>query len=248
MPPTQQQTKVALVTGGARRIGAAVVQALHTAGFNVLIHCHHSLIEAETLAISLNTQRPGSAFVLQQDLMETGMADVIIAKALLLAGRLDVLVNNASVFMRTDSTGLAVDEWSVLFDANVKAPFLLSLAARGDLAKHQGVIINITDIYSESPLKGYAIYCQTKAALTMQTKALALEFAPEIRVNAVAPGAIAWPENANLLSDTEQQQVINKTPLKRHGNPVFIAQAVLSLVDNPFITGETIRVDGGRGI
>ncbi|MFI4918463.1 MAG: pteridine reductase [Legionellales bacterium] len=244
----KQAAKVALVTGGGRRIGAAVVETLHGAGFKVAIHCRHAWREAEAIADALNHQRPDSALVLPKELTETSAAPELIQAVFKWTARLDLLVNNASIFTRTDCNALDTSTWDELFNINVKAPFLLSLAARALLAKQQGSIINITDIHAEKPLKDYAVYCQTKAALEMQTKALAREFAPEIRVNAVAPGAIAWPEEANSLSTLAQQKIIAKTPLQRHGSPEFIAQAVLALVENPFITGQIIRVDGGRSI
>ncbi len=247
-PINKQAAKVALVTGGARRIGAAIVKKLHGAGYNVAIHCRFALAEAQQLADQLNEQRPDSALVLQKELTEAQAAPDLMAAINGWAGQLHVLVNNASAFIRTDCHQNEEQNWDLLFNANVKAPFLLSLAARPLLAKHSGVIINITDIHAEKPLSGYSVYCQTKAALEMQTKSLARELAPEIRVNAVAPGSIAWPENENSLSLEIQQQIIAETPLKRHGAPEFIAQAVLALVENPFITGQIVRVDGGRSL
>lgn len=136
----------------------------------------------------------------------------------------------------------------MLFTLNLKAPYLLSLKAQSHLAQHQGTIINITDIHAQKPLKGYTAYCQSKAALEMQTKALACEFAPLIRVNAIAPGAIAWPEQDNALSAEIQAKIIAQTPLKRHGDPQYIGLAVLSFIENPFITGQILNVDGGRSV
>lgn len=240
--------QVALVTGGARRIGAAVVKKLHLCGYQVVIHCRSSLAEAHDLALELNQQRMGSVLVLQRDLTFATVAAELLSEVEAWAGRLDLLVNNASVFLRSDPAHFHAEEWQILFDTNVKVPFLLSLAARPLLMKQQGAIINITDIHAERPIKGYAVYCQTKAALEMQTKALAREFAPEIRVNSVAPGAIAWPEEGNALSSEEQQRIIDATPLKCHGNPEYIAQAVVALAQNPFITGQSINVDGGRSL
>lgn len=244
----KQEAKVALVTGGARRIGAAIVKKLHASGFKVVIHCHHSLNDAHELAVDLNHQRLDSAFVLQRDLTESNAALEIISMVDGWASRLDLLVNNASIFTPTDFNQANTHDWDELFNTNVKIPFLLSLAARSLLAKNQGSIINITDIHATTPLKDYAVYCQSKAALEMQTKVLAREFAPEIRVNAVAPGAIAWPEGINTLSAEAQHKIIDKTALKRHGSPEFIAQAVVSLVENPFITGQVLKVDGGRSL
>ncbi|MDP1604595.1 MAG: pteridine reductase [Legionella sp.] len=243
-----QADKVALVTGASRRIGAAIAKKLHQSGFRVALHCHHSLNEAKVLAGELNKMRPDSACVLQGDLRKPGIGVTLIQGVTNWAGRLDLLVNNAAIFVRTDCKQLIIDEWQDLFTINVQAPFALSLAAFSLLARSKGGIINITDIHAEKPLKDYAIYCQTKAALLMQTKALAREFAPEVRVNAVAPGAIAWPEEDNALSGEVQRQIIAKTPLQRHGEPLFIAEAVMALVSNSFITGQVLNVDGGRSI
>lgn len=244
----KQAAKVALVTGAARRIGAAIVRELHQAGFKVVIHCNRSLTAAEALAQDLNQQRSGSAYVLQKELTDANATSELFASVLAWAGRVDLLVNNASLFIRSDCTIFDETVWDRLFTVNVKVPFLLSLAARPHLADQEGCIVNITDIHADKPLKGYAIYCQSKAALLMQTKALAREFAPQVRVNAIAPGAIAWPEDNNMLNMETQQQIIAKTPLKRHGAPEYIAQMVLALATNSFITGQIVNVDGGRSI
>lgn len=243
-----QAAKVALVTGGARRIGAAIIKKLHTSGYRVVIHCRSALQESDDLAKHLNEQRLDSAIVLQKEFTEHNAADEIISKINHWAGRLDLLVNNASVFKRTDGQFVNEADWQYLFTVNVHTPFLLSLAARPLLTQYRGAIINLTDIHADKPLKGYSVYCQTKAALEMQTKSLAREFAPEVRVNAVAPGAIAWPEDENSLSKEAQQKIIEKTPLKSHGSPEFIAQAVLALAENAFITGQILKVDGGRSL
>ncbi len=241
-PANKQDAPVALVTGAARRIGAAIVQHLQTAGFRVVIHCHHSQAEAHALAEELNQLRSNSAKVLIADLCNPASALQLIMETMTWAGRIDLLVNNASLFTRNEA------DWDAMFALNVKAPFLLSHAAFPHLSLTHGSIINITDIHTDKPLKGYTIYCQSKAALSMQTNALAREFAPTVRVNAVAPGAIMWPEGNNQLSEEQQQNSIDETPLKRHGSPVFIAQAVLALAGNAFITGQTLRVDGGRSL
>lgn len=238
----KQDARVALVTGSAQRIGASIVRHLHQAGFRVMIHCHLSQIDAHTLAQELNAIRAESASVFSSDLSNSDSPQTLITNTLAWAGRLDLLVNNASMFSRKDS------DWDALFNLNVKAPYLLSQAAYPLLTPSHGSIINITDIHAEKPLKDYAIYCQSKAALVMQTKALAREFAPNVRVNAVAPGAIMWPEQENELDDTQKQKIIAEVPLKRHGDPIFIAQAVLALADNTFITGQTLSVDGGRSL
>lgn len=244
----KQADKVALVTGAARRIGAAIVKELHACGYRVVIHCHQSQSAAHTLAASLNQLRKDSACVIDADLKMTNIASTMISTVIRWGGRLDLLVNNASLFIRTDCHQTIFSEWSDLFTVNVQAPFELSVAARPFLILQQGVIVNITDIHAEKPLKGYAVYCQTKAALLMQTKTLAREFAPEVRVNAVAPGAIAWPEEKNTLSKEIKEHIVSETPLQRHGDPTFIAQAVRALTENSFITGQVLNVDGGRSI
>lgn len=247
-PEKKQDAKHALVTGGARRIGAVVVRKLHAAGYKVVIHCHQSVQEAHALAKHLNSQHANSVFVVQKELSDPSAAAEIIAATNEWAGRLDLLVNNASMFIRTEFSAFASEDWHALFDVHVKAPFLLSLAARPLLAKQSGAIINVTDIHAEKPLRGYSVYCQSKAALEMQTKSLAFEFAPEIRVNAIAPGAIIWPENSNALAQELQEKIILKIPLKKHGDPEYIAQAILALAENPYITGQILKVDGGRSI
>lgn len=243
-----QASRVAVVTGAARRIGAAIAESLHTSGFNVVIHCYASRTEADALAKQFNARRANSACVCVADLMEKQAILDLVAQAQAWQGRLDVLVNNASRFIRTDLGGFDEKSWDILWRTNVKAPFFLSEAARDFLAKARGCIINITDIHAEKPLQDYAVYVQTKAALKMQTEALARAYAPEIRVNAVAPGAIMWPEGQNALSSSLQHKICSKTPLKCHGDPQWIADAVLSLIQNAFVTGQTLRVDGGRSL
>lgn len=239
----KQVSRVALVTGAARRIGAAIAVRLHQAGFHVIIHCHRSEEPARVLTAQLNHLRANSALVLVADLLIKSSALALIPSAIEWAGRLDLLVNNASIFRR-DSDNEA--DWDDLFLTNTRAPFWLSHAAYPYLAAQEGAIINLTDIHAEKPLKGYSVYCQSKAALALQTKALALKFAPKVRVNAIAPGAIAWPEDTNKIDQDIQTKIIKSTPLKRHGDPAFIAEALLNIALNPFITGQTLNVDGGR--
>ncbi|MCX7118125.1 MAG: pteridine reductase [Legionellales bacterium] len=242
----KQVTRVALVTGAGRRIGAAIAEHLHQAGFRVAIHCHQSFEAAHLLACEMNLERPDSAMVFQADLTSKHSAQKLMTQVLEWAPKLSLLVNNAAIFKKTT---LNDDRfWDAIFTLNVKAPFWLSHEAFIPLSKQEGSIINITDLHAIRPLKGYSIYCQSKAALGMQTQSLAREFAPLVRVNAIAPGAMAWPEDDNALSEQQQQKIIKNTPLKRHGDPLFIANAVLAIAENPFITGQTLCVDGGRGL
>ena len=244
----EKRLPVALVTGAARRIGAEIVRTLHQNSYRVVIHCHQSHALANQLATELNTIRADSALVVQADLSLANTLEAIVDKTIDWAQGLDLLVNNASLFARSDLNSADSAFCEQLYAVNVFAPWRLSLKARPWLNKVSGNIINITDIHAEKPLKGYAEYSQSKAALNLQTKALAREFAPKIRVNAIAPGAIAWPVQENAVSDPIKEKIMNETPLKMHGQPEFIAQAVLALITNPFITGQILRVDGGRSI
>lgn len=239
------KSQVALVTGAGRRIGAAIAEHLHHFGYSVAIHCHQSKKDADELCARLNQQRKESARVFVADLANKQQNFLLVEEVVKWAGRLDLLVNNASVFLPS-SLDDHDDGWNELFAINVQAPYWLSVAGRSWLAMHRGAIINITDIHAEMPLKGYAQYCQSKAALMMQTKIFAREFAPTVRVNSIAPGAIAWPEHGNELSVEQQQKIIDRTLLKQHGKPQYIAEAVLALASNEFITGQSLSVDGGR--
>lgn len=237
----------ALVTGGGRRIGASIVRILHQAGFNVLIHCHQSTHAAEALCRELNQHRSMSATMIVCDLNQDNAVDQAMRQAGLREDKIAVLVNNAACFWRSDLGFVDFKSQLDNYRVNVLQPLAFSIRFKSSLAKHQGCIVNITDVHAERPLKNYLEYCQTKAALLMQTKGLAREFAPDIRVNAVAPGAIAWPEGDNTLSQNIKMKILANTPLKKHGQPDDIARAVLFLVEHSFITGEVIHVDGGRG-
>lgn len=241
-----QTARVALITGAAKRIGAAIAKTLHEKGFNVIIHYHHSEKEAFQLVSYLNELRADSAFALKANLMESNQIKSLVQKALELWERLDVLVNNASCFIRTPIQDENLSFYEQLWATNVLAPLYLSEACFSFLSQHQGIIINITDIHADKPIKEYHFYCQTKSALKMQTLALAKEYAPNVRVNAVAPGAIIWPEGSNQLNEEAKHKIIQQTPLQRHGQPQWIADAVYFLIQNVFITGQTISVDGGR--
>lgn len=231
---------VALITGAARRIGAALATHLHQAGFRVVVHYFSAAAAANQLVASLNQIRHGSALALHYDLCASTAPEPWLDTLLSEWGRLDLLVNNASIFSRKDS------DWDAMWRCNVHAPYHLSRAAFPYLEATEGSIVNITDIHAFTPLRGYAAYCQTKAALTMQTRALAQEFAPKVRVNAIAPGATIWPEGDNELQPIAQEKILKKTLLQRHGTPDNIAQALLYLVSNTYVTGQSLQVDGGR--
>lgn len=239
--------KVVLITGAARRIGAEIARLLHTSGMRVVLHYNASEEAAIQLSEELNKKQAHSAIALRADLQAAESDRVLIKRAVDEWGRLDVLVNNASRFYRTNLGKVTEYAWDDLMGSNVKAPFFLAQAAAPVLAANEGSIINITDIHSERPLRDYAVYCISKAALAMATKVLAKELGPLVRVNAIAPGPILWPEGQNSLCDEEKRRLIEKTVLARSGGPEDIAKAVLFFVrDATYVTGEVLHIDGGR--
>lgn len=241
--------KVALITGGARRIGASIVKTLHQAGINIVLHYHHSIKEGEQLSQELNAIRPHSVVCVQADLADMNQLTALIKHAVKAFGQLDVLVNNASIFYKTHLGSVNDSEWDDLLTTNLKSPFFLTQAAIPYLKETQGCIVNIGDIHADQPLRDYSTYCISKAGLVMMTRVLAKELAPTVRVNTVSPGAIDWPEGDNALSDTVKNKIIEATALKRHGSPNDIANAVLFLIEKaPYTTGQVIAVDGGRSL
>lgn len=241
--------KVGMITGAARRIGAAVAEALHADGMNVVLHYNASEDEANELSTRLNQIRPNSAVTLQGDLLLPEIDKSLVIKAQQAWGRLDLLVNNASRFYRTPFGKVTEYAWDDLMISNLRAPFFLSQAAAPFLAEHKGRIINIADIHSWRPMKNYSVYCISKTGILMLTKALAKELAPDVIVNAIAPGSIVWPEGENSLSPEEKDMIISKTPLGRNGNADDIARVAVFLArDADYMTGEVLAVDGGRGL
>ncbi|MGM0657660.1 MAG: pteridine reductase [Pseudomonadota bacterium] len=241
------ETRVAIVTGGARRIGATIVRALHARGLNVLIHCRSSRTQADALAARLNGERSGSAAVIQAELGDDAAPAAIIGAALSAFGRVDVLVNNASSFYPTPAADASHPDWHALVDSNQRAPFWLSLEFARAAAGTDGSVVNLVDIHGIVPLADHAIYSQAKAGLIMQTRALAKDLAPEIRVNGVAPGTILWPEGEGANSNEAMRDILERVPLGRQGRPEDIAGAVVFLaLDAPYITGQILAVDGGR--
>lgn len=240
---------VALVTGSAKRLGRKTIETLHGAGYRVVIHCNHSRDEADQLAANLNQLRPDSAAVVQANLLDEAHWPELTRQVMACFDRLDVLVNNASSFYATPVAEATLDDWQDLFGSNVKAPYFLSQAFASELARHNGVIINMVDIHAEKPLAQHSIYCMAKAALLMMTKSLARDLAPTIRVNGIAPGAILWPpEQSVTLQEADKAAILAQIPLKQLGTPDDIANTLLFLVRSPYITGQIIAVDGGRSL
>ena len=241
------QGKVILVTGGSRRVGAAICRRLHTAGANIALHYRSSEWEARALQVELNALRPDSVELFPADLLDLASLPLLVENVIKRLGRLDGLVNNASSFYATPLAEVNAAQWHDLLGTNLRAPLLLAQAAAGELRQRQGCIVNIVDIHAERPMHGHLLYSIAKAGLVALTKGLAQELAPKVRVNAVAPGVIIWPEN--WQDDEERRKIIAHTLLKREGEPDDIAKTVAFLIqDAPYITGQVIAVDGGRSI
>jgi pteridine reductase len=238
-----------LVTGGAKRVGAAICRRLHGAGAKLMLHYRASAGEARLLQAELNGVRADSVALIQADLLDLAKLPSLVDQTVMRFGRLDALVNNASSFFSTPMGEIQPAQWEDLIGTNVRAPLFLSQAAAAPLKKTQGSIVNISDIHAERPLRNYVVYSIAKAALTGLTRSLARELAPEVRVNAIAPGPILWPEGDESFDEVSRQRIISHTPLKREGTPDDIARAVLFLIaDAPYVTGETLNVDGGRHV
>ena len=241
------QGRSAIVTGGARRVGAAITRRLHAAGAAVLVHYRDSGADAEALAAELNGQRPKSAATVKAELLAPIAPKALVSAALQAFGRLDLLVNNASSFFPVPLGGIESSHWEELIGSNLRAPLFICQESAPQLARQEGAIVNIIDIHAERPLKGYPLYSIAKAGLAAMTRSLAVELAPAIRVNGVAPGAIAWPEDGQFEPE-ERGRIVATTPLGRVGSPEDIAQAVQFLAGATFITGQIVAVDGGRSV
>lgn len=236
-----------LVTGAAKRIGAALCRGFHSHNFNVVIHYQHSQQEAEQLQAELENQRPGSVIAIAADLNQQADIEELALRAKEQWQGLDVLVNNASCFYPKSLTDSTEQDWDAIINSNLKAPYFLCQALSSALKKKQGSIINMADIYADKPLEGHSIYSIAKAGNVMLTKTLAKELAPEIRVNGIAPGAIAWPEHDNDLE--KQQSILEKIPLKRIGGYSEIVKAALYLaLQASYTSGQILSIDGGRSL
>ncbi len=245
---TSLQDKTVLVTGAARRVGAEIARVLHAEGASLALHYRRAAAEAQALVAELNAARPGSALAFQADLLETDHLPRLVEEVVSHYGRLDGLVNNASSFFPTPVGRIGQRDWNDLIGTNLKAPLFLAQAAAPHLATARGAIVNISDIHAGRPLKNYPLYCAAKAALDGLTRALALELGPHVRVNAIAPGPILWPEDGSFDA-AAQANVISRTLLKRGGDPADIARTVrFLLADAPYVTGQVIAVDGGRSV
>jgi len=237
--------KAVLVTGAARRVGAALAAAFHAAGARVAVHYRGSKAEADARVAELNAARADSARAFQADLSDPAACETLIATVVRAFGRLDVLVNNASSFYPTPVGSITPDQFDDLIGSNLRAPLFLAQAAAPELGRREGLVLNIADIHGLKPLRQHAVYCSAKAALIMLTRSLARELGPTVRVNAIAPGPVLWPESG---VDAELRRgIVERTALKRAGTPEDVAKAALFFAtDAPFVTGEVLAVDGGR--
>lgn len=244
---TDRPAPVALVTGSAHRVGNAIARRLHAAGYDLALHYRSQRPELDTLLADLEAARAGSTLALQAELADTDRLPTLVEKTVARFGRLDALVNNASSYFATPLGVATTGDWDRLFASNAQAPFFLAQAAAPHLRAARGAIVNMTDIYARHPRADHALYCMAKAALEAATRSLALDLAPQVRVNSVAPGAILWGDGAGDDDPARQQSMLARTPLARTGTPDEVAGAVLWLLrDATYLTGESLRVDGGR--
>lgn len=243
------QNRVVLITGGARRVGAAICRTLHAGGADLMVHYRSSVDDARALQAELNAVRPESVALIQADLLNIAHLPAIVHETVQRFGRLDVLVNNASSFFPTPVGEITEASWDDLIGTNLKTPLFLSQAATPHLRRAEGCIVNIVDIHAERPMKNYVVYNAAKGGLVALTKSLARELGPEVRVNGIAPGAILWPEDGTWSDELARHRIIGTTLLKRSGEPDDIARAVRFLVeDAPYVTGQILAVDGGRSV
>jgi pteridine reductase len=239
--------RCALVTGGAKRLGAAIGRRLHAAGASVVVHYHQSRPAADALVAEFEAARAGSALAVCADLHDVERLPTLVDAALERFGRLDVLVNNASTFYPTPVGSITPQQFDDLVGTNLRAPLFLSQAAAAALRESRGLVLNMVDIHGRRPLKAHPVYSAAKAGLVMLTMSLARELGPEVRVNAIAPGPVLWPERE--LDPTLKEEIVARTALKRSGSPDDIARTAYFLVaEAPYITGQVIAVDGGRSL
>jgi pteridine reductase len=241
--------QVILITGAARRVGAATARLLHARGARIVLHYRQAVGEARALADELSAARPDSVSMVQGDLLDTARCASLVDEAASAFGRLDGLVNNASSFHATPIGSITAAHWDDLIGTNLRAPLFLAQAAAPHLRVNGGTIVNIVDIHAQQPLRGHPVYTVAKAGLAGLTRSLAMELGPHIRVNGVAPGAVLWPDEVGAFDANERARVLDQTLLQREGSPEDIARTVAFLVnDAPYITGQVIAVDGGRSI
>ena len=244
---TPLKGKAVLITGSARRLGAAMARRLHGAGADVAIHYRSSSADADALVAELDAARPGSALALQADLLDLASLPGLVEHVTGTFGRLDILVNNASTFYPTPMGEITAGQFDDLVGTNLRAPLFLAQAAAPRLRLHEGLILNMVDIHGSRPLKRHPVYSAAKAGLIMLTRSLARELAPQVRVNAIAPGPVMWPEGG--IDPDLKKKILERTALRRPGSPEDIARAALFFAaEAPYVTGQVLAIDGGRSL
>ncbi len=239
--------KAVLITGSARRLGAAMARRLHAAGADMAIHYRASSGDADALVAELNAARRGSAMTLQADLLDLGSLPALVQQVTGTFGRLDILVNNASTFYPTPVGEITPAQFDDLVGTNLRAPLFMAQAAAPQLRLHEGLILNMVDIHGSRPLKRHPVYSAAKAGLIMLTRSLARELAPQVRVNAIAPGPVMWPEGG--LDPDLKKKILERTALRRPGSPDDVARAALFFAaEAPYVTGQVLAIDGGRSL
>jgi pteridine reductase len=236
--------KVALVTGGGRRVGRALAESLAERGAVVAVHYNESSTGAEEVVRGIEA-RGGKAVAVSADLTDRDAPQQLVAAVTKRLGALDILVNSAAVMVRTPFGEVSADAWDSMFALNLRAPFFLAQAAAPLLRKAKGCIVNIADLAAFETWPGYVPHGITKGGVVQMTRALARVLAPDVRVNAIAPGTVLLPDD---WTDADAARLDETTPLKRQGSPADVARAMLYLIEADYVTGETIIVDGGRHV
>jgi pteridine reductase len=236
-----------LITGAAKRIGKELALSFFNKGWDIVIHFNSSKEEAEAIAHKMNSERSNSAMLAQANLDNANEVEKLVKKILLKKGGIDALINNASTFYPTPIGTFSEENWNALMGSNLKAPLFLIQSLYKELEKNKGFIINVTDINVDRALVNHSIYLAAKSGLQTLTKSLAKELAPNIRVNAIAPGAILEPPNTEWTSE-QKNNIINAVPMKRMGTEKDIVDAAIYLSEAEYVTGQILNIDGGKSL
>ena len=239
--------KTILITGAAKRIGREMAKAFFDRGWDIVIHFNNSIEDARSLADQMNAQRSNSALIIQANLDHAKDIEKLADLALSKNGRIDALINNASTFYPTPIGTFTEDNWEALMGSNLKAPLFLIQAFCEELKKNSGFIINVTDINVDKALINHSIYLAAKSGLQTLTRSLAKELAPDIRVNAIAPGAILEPPNVEWTIE-QKNKIINSVPMARMGTEKDIVDAAIYLSEAEYVTGQILNIDGGKSL
>jgi pteridine reductase len=247
MPQDSSSNQVALITGSAKRIGKEIAQHLHKQNYNIIVHYNTSKFDAKELVNEFNSNRQNSAMAIQADLSFLKEIKNLAQSALNYKGKINLLVNNASLFTPNNIQDTSIGEWNNLFESTSKGCYFLTQYLIPTLSRHQGNVINILDTHYQSPRNGFSLYSMAKASLAMQTKCFALELAPKVRVNGIALGHFKWPEYKDYDVRIEEE-LLNKIPLSKSGNANDINYTIDFITQNNYLTGEIIHLDGGKRI